>query len=547
MSYPRTLQTLIIEDEPEMIESYRHFFEKFARDGHDVAMPSFAGGYQNAVVWLELPRPYHLVILDLKLPEYAGEDAEGGSARGLELVEKIATREDYPVPVLLIITGEPKRISNLSSLSGQLQDRFFHGQVITKGLSLEEEIFRHGLVKAWQYNDFGIRLVDGQEEPRPPLTPREEDLIRRSGLSNETNKGVDLAWWSAERKDRGTGWETPQWVKVLQGRCVLDGEDGMSRHRFFKLESVENGERAYKSALRMQNKLPHIRVLGFHKSSTRGLLVTEKAGLSDEPPISLNTFLQMDTGVVLPAVPRLAHDIAEQLRRCDQPQREPRLIPELLWDHHTPESLDTAWGKFCGDVMGEDISPSVMWGMIHSLEERVWVDMRACQHGDLHLGNVSLDFNDGVAPQAFIFDAGSMSRTVCGRDLARLEVSLLLHQKYQGGASLVSACSSHYDGCAAEADGEAPTGLLPHHHNTREMIKALRCEALTELEGRIYCLLLLDEILIQLGSLAFGTSQNKITRAYDAVELYRLLAGWVWKEHFGQGNSGKEIARAKCT
>lgn len=547
MGYPRTLQTLVIEDEPEMIESYGRFFGKFIREGHDVGMPSFAGGYQNAVMWLDMPRHYHIVILDLKLPEYAGEDAEGESARGLELVEKIATREDYPVPVLLIITGEPKRIGNLTSLSDQLHEKFFHGQVITKGLSLEKEIYRHGLVKAWQYNDFGIRLVDTQEEPRPPLTPREEDLIRRSGLSNETNKGVDLAWWSAERKDRGAGPETPHWVKVLQGRCVLDGEDGMSRHRFFKLESAENGERAHKSALRMQNKLPHIRVLGFHKGGTRGLLVTEKAGVSDEPPISLNTFLQMDTKVVLPAAARLAHDIAEQLRRCDQPQKEPRLIPRLLWEHHTAGSLNAAWGNFCADATGDDISPASLWGAIRSSEERVWVDVRACQHGDLHLGNVSLDFNDGVAPQAFIFDAGSMSRTVCGRDLATLEVSLLLHQKYQGGASLVSACAPLYDGSAAGGDGDATHDLPPHHRNTHEMIKAVRREAMTELGGRVYCLLLLDEILIQLGSLAFGTSQNKITRAYDAVELYRLLAAWVCKEHLAQGDSGAEVARAKCT
>lgn len=547
MGYPRTLQTLIIEDEPEMIESYKHFFAKFADNRLDVATPSFAGGYQNAVMWLDFPRPYHIVILDLKLPEYAGDDAEGGSARGLELFEKIATREDYPVPVLLIITGEPKRISNLTSLGAQLQERFFHGQIITKGMDLEAEIYRHGLEKAWQYNDFGIRVVDRQEEPRPPLTPREEDLIRRSGLSNETNRGVDLAWWSAERKDRGARWETPQWVKVLQGRCVLDGDDGMSRPRFFKLESVENGERAHKSALRMQNKLQHIRVLGFHKSHTRSLLVTDKAGLSDESPISLNSFLQMDTDIVLPAAPRLAHDIAGQLRRCEQPQREPRSIPELLWEHHTPESLDAAWGKFCGDDAGDDISPGSMWGMIRSSAEKVWVDVRACQHGDLHLGNVSLDYNDGVAPQAFIFDAGSMSRTVCGRDLARLEVSLLLHQKYQGGASLVSACASLYDGSAADGEGDAPDDLPPHHRNTHEMIKAIRREALTELEGRIYCLLVLDEILIQLGSLSFGTSQNKITRAYDAVELYRLLAVWVRLEHVGTLAGGVVTARANCS
>ena len=96
-------------------------------------------------------------------------------------------------------------------------------------------------------------------------------------------------------------------------------------------------------------------------------------------------------------------------------------------------------------------------------------------------------------------------------------------------------------------EGGAPEELPPHHRNTHEMLKALRREALTELGGRIYCLLLLDEILAQLGSLAFGTSQNKITRAYDAVELYRLIAAWVYKEHFSHYDSRSEIAKAKCT
>jgi hypothetical protein len=40
MGYPRTIQTLIIEDEPSMIEAYRRYFENFSKSGYDVAMPS---------------------------------------------------------------------------------------------------------------------------------------------------------------------------------------------------------------------------------------------------------------------------------------------------------------------------------------------------------------------------------------------------------------------------------------------------------------------------------------------------------------------------
>lgn len=53
-----------------------------------------------------------------------------------------------------------------------------------------------------------------------------------------------------------------------------------------------------------------------------------------------------------------------------------------------------------------------------------------------------------------------------------LTVSLLVHQKYQVGTGLVSACAPLYDGSAAAGVGDAPFDLPPHHRNTREMIKA---------------------------------------------------------------------------
>ena len=60
-----------------------------------------------------------------------------------------------------------------------------------------------------------------------------------SGLATGTAIGVDLRWWSAERQDHGTDTGPLQWVKTLQGRFILKGQDGLSRPRFFKIEPAE--------------------------------------------------------------------------------------------------------------------------------------------------------------------------------------------------------------------------------------------------------------------------------------------------------------------
>ena len=87
MSYPRTLQALIIEDETEIVEN-GHYFEEYIGEGVNIAKPIIVRSYQDALRELARPVIFDLVILDLKLPERAGGDLEGGSSRGLELVER---------------------------------------------------------------------------------------------------------------------------------------------------------------------------------------------------------------------------------------------------------------------------------------------------------------------------------------------------------------------------------------------------------------------------------------------------------------------------
>lgn len=528
MSYPRLIQTLIIEDEISMIEMYKGYFRRFIKDEVCVAPPCIVCGYEDALRELSGNQIFHMVILDLKLPEAAGGDAEGGSSRGLELVKRIAEREEMPVPVLLIATGDLSRITKFQPLLDQIEAGFYYGTIVGKSVDLPDEIMR-GIEKVHKYTDFGIRLTDPTEQARPPLTPREEDLIRRCGLAKETAIGVNLQWWSAERRDWGAGGDVPQWVKVLQGRFLLRGEDGLSRPNFFKIESEENGTNAHEVAQVVADKLQHLRVVGFQQAGRRSLLVTDKAGPSNDSPVRLDAYLRQSHEDMMQSIPALAQDVAEQLQRFGPSRKLPIPLSKLLWNFHQQDTIAIAWEKVARASREINTDPDWLYVFLKSSEQILWVNVRPLQHGDLHIGNISLDM-DGGRMRAYVFDAAKNSSTVCGRDLAALEVSLLLHQKYSGDQSLVNACSELYNGCFPEGTEMIPVELEQHHRNTLIMVNAIRKQALKENTPDVYSILLLDEVFIQLGSFAFGTSQNKIQRAFDAVELYNLLALWVGNE-----------------
>ena len=62
--------------------------------------------------------------------------------------------------------------------------------------------------------------------------------------------------------------------------------------------------------------------------------------------------------------------------------------------------------------------------------------------------------------------------------------------------------------------------------NTKTLLTHVRNRALQATDEATYRLLLLDQALIQLGSLAYGSFGNKISRPSEAVALYRVIAGW---------------------
>lgn len=514
MSYSRSLRVLIVEDDPSVIRGYQLGFKLLkAQEDFDLVAPFVAGGYDEAVEALGRQSPIHLVVLDLKLPKQVGGDPDAFSGSGLDLIQTIAEREAFPVPALLILTGEPKYIQSYSGLSDVLRDSFFYAAVAQKSADPTND-FRAALEAAQAYVDFGACITDPEELTWPTLTLREDDLLRRFGLSSETYACADLRWWSAERKDRGS--ESLSWSKVLWGHFWMREQEAQSRNFFFKFESRENGDRSYTAAKRLESTLQHVQVMGHFVSSSRSLIVTAQA--THGPPVSLSKLLRRPTDQVVPHLVRIADDIASQLAQLGAASKEPKAPRELLWPHHRPQisSYDRVYRQFSSD---EEWLPSKVLDEVEAMSAQQWVSWRTCQHGDLHLGNISLD-ESADSIRAYLIDPGWMEPDACGKDLASLELALVLHQDLT--ESSIAAKVLHLFGGPRN---EEPFDNDPLR-NTTSLMALLRERALQETDLAVYSLLLLDQALMQLGSLVHGVTANKIIRPLDAAEIYRSIAEW---------------------
>jgi CheY-like chemotaxis protein len=523
MGYPRLLHLLIVEDETDMVEAYRGYLDKL-RKTRPIGQPCIVQSYEDAVAQIAGTTVFHLIVLDLRLPDQAGAESDERSARGLELVQQAANREHSPIPGLIIVTGDPRRITKLSPLQKQLAEGFSHGEIITKGLDLMEDL-ANAIDRVLAYVDVGLIVRDPLSELRPVLTLRDEDLLRRAAMK-QAAVGIELSWWTAHR-DLGSPRDVPRWKKILQGRFLLPA-DGFSRSYFFKLEVADDGARAYSSAVRLDSKLQHIKVVGLWKSEATSLLVTGKAGPSDAAPLSISEFLSRPPDEVLAAVEQIANDIATQLRTFPKTALQEVPLRSVLWlpagvDRRQP--LVDVWRRWGVSIPGPD--PAIVFGALLSSEEMIWVQQRSC-HGDLHTGNVSLD-QDGGATRAFIIDAGALKTVPCSRDFAALEVSLILHEDYRPGEDLldVSVARRLFDGTTPLGDGKIPGDIAAPLSNVLAVVSAVRRQALQECRVELYAILLMDEVLMQLGGLAFGSTQNRIKRPLDAAKLFGLLASWL--------------------
>src|SRR5205823_604361 len=113
--------------------------------------PMVARSFEDAVELLRGAHPFHVVVLDLNLPIATREQPPDGIEPGRQLLEILAQRDAYPVPVVLVVSGR-LNLARLSELQDRLEKDFWHGELVNKGPGLVED-FRCGLRKAVEYND----------------------------------------------------------------------------------------------------------------------------------------------------------------------------------------------------------------------------------------------------------------------------------------------------------------------------------------------------------------------------------------------------------
>ena len=179
MSYPRVIQPLIIEDESDAKDYYEAILNGIVKNG-TAAPAHFAFSYEEGHRLLEENTIYHLVIVDLRLPESPGRPASQTLDFGLTLLDQCINRNKCPIPVLLVISGHLNQAKQ-RELDVRVRDGVAYGHVLVKGDNLEEDLLA-AIREAQRYCDIGIHIRDGGEGRYPTLSPRDKDLLRRCVL-----------------------------------------------------------------------------------------------------------------------------------------------------------------------------------------------------------------------------------------------------------------------------------------------------------------------------------------------------------------------------
>jgi len=517
MSYPRTIQTLVIEDEPGSKEYFEAVFDKL-KSSHQIAPPHWAFCLDDAKTLLGQDRIYHLVTVDLCLPEQPDLPPSESVEFGLSLIRECVNRNGYPVPALLVISGHLGQ-ARQQDLTEHVRKSFAYGRVLVKSDHLEEEI-EQALSFVEHYCDVGIHIKDGGTTPFPTISPREEDILRQAVLVDRQRIGLDLRWWSA-------GYEPYSgWTKTLMGRYLLDEGRGHSLYTFFKLAAAEGADNVFREAEVMSQKLKHVKIVATIIAGDRSLLATQSAGSGNSPPLSLDDLLSRPTSGLAEHLPRIAVEIVNQIAALGDRTPDQREIRQLLWRHHDQQRLETQWQQRGGDQVlaqyGVSVtSPIELYKALVADTSVLRHDRQGALHGDLNYTNIAIEDYEGRI-SAFVFDASGSEAGVCIRDLATLEVTALLHQQSDEG--VVAACMALYaDGHATPMDSREATD---RQRNTFMLIQSIREAALRRATPDVYALMVLDQALLQLGGLSFGSSYNKISNMRDACLLAALASRW---------------------
>ena len=524
MSYPRLIQTLIIEDDSPAL--YDAVFEDLVRNGERLAECIHAYGHEAALRQLKSDRILHLVLLDLRLPNVSDHPAQEGINYGLNLLEECSTRDLFPIPVLMVISGHLEQAEQLE-LQAKVNDNFYYGKVLVKSPQVGSAL-TVAVDEVKKYLGVGIHIRDTQGETYPTIGPRDEDLLRRCLLKRNNCIGVDLKWWSAEYGlASGSYAGFTGWTKILTGRLLFAG-DASSRLCFFKFSPAAGADTVISNAQMMEHKLAHIKVLGALLSSNRSLLITQKVGSSDEEPVSLANYLALPWTETMDSLPAIVRDIANQVRALGNLTEERCPVRELLWPNHSRPQLNAEWERNGGreiiDNLSEAFDPISLYDELNSDVTVVTFKRQSFRHGDLNITNIAIDLGD-KEPAAYIFDASGCASGPNVRDLATLEVSSLLHHPGTRIESLVESCAELYS--PAKSNNFHFDRGSDLAQNTFKLVSEIRSKAFQQEDSFLYTLMVFDNALIQLGSLAFGHSRNKIANPRDAVRLAAYSARWL--------------------
>jgi CheY-like chemotaxis protein len=530
MSYPLAIQALVIEDEEGTKEAYKGIFETITEEVTGLPFspvhPSFAFSYEEAVACLESSKIFHVVVLDLRLPEKPRMPTAEVEL-GIRLLNRCIERDRYPIPSLLVISGHIASTEQVR-LQDAVRQGFHYGRTLVKGdYSLLDGEIRQACNEALRYCSVGIHVRDEGQEQFPTISPREEDLLRRSALQQSGVIGLDLTWWSAKRLvaiSKNSSDLTNPWTKILMGRYLLDGGRGASRPKFFKLMDGFDAKSVIDSARYVEQKLAHIKLACHITAKNRALIVTEKVGAQDARPSSLEAIFKGSE----PGRPReVALQIADQVQQLGDLLSESKPLKELLWPGHDTTLVTEQWSRFAPQVqkqLGYDADPVALFSELLASEEKQRINERSLVHGDLHMSNVALDLEPNSA-HAYIFDAGVVKRNVAGRDIAVIEASVLLHQRIEHG-DFVRICSILYGSAASATEDVAAEPVFGIALELVEFIQALREAAKPWNDLEIYALMVFDFVLIQVGGLSFGSYGNRIVDQPSAAYLLAVVAEW---------------------
>lgn len=533
MSYPISLQALVIEDEEGPKEAYEGMFETIAGELEHLsfapAHPCFAFSHEQAVEHIEGSKIFHVVVLDLHLPDKPRMPQSEGIELGLDLLTRCCERDRFPIPCLLVISGHVGSTEQ-ARMQDTLRQGFYYGRLFAKGeYGLLETEIRRACEEAIRYCSVGIHLRDARYEQYPTITPREEDLLRRSVLEQHGTVGLDVNWWSAKRFpdtfQESDAASATTWTKVLMGRYLLKRGEGASRPKFLKLLPGSDAHSVIESARQVQHKLSHIKLTSIVTSRNTALIVTEKVGAQERRPESLETFLRTATAEQAADV---ARQISEQVRQLGDILPASRLLKSILWPAHDPKLLREQWNRLRTETEQQSIfsaNPIELYEELIRSEEKLRLNEQSLVHGDLHISNVALDKVDGK-PVAYIFDPGVISRNVAGRDLAVLEVSVILHQQLNS-ETLFQVCLALYESSApTEQNDSSASTDDPICKNVVGFVRMLRKYAEATNEMAVYALMVFDYLLIQVGGLAFGSTGNMIQDQRSAAYLLVFAAAW---------------------